>query len=341
VSSRVVVYGLDNRSQGELRAICNRGWRLIGDPGVESGGETSIFLDDESASQSWLQLGRVVTIDHPKLPPWAGVIDTPWEAQLPVKVTLYNIEYLFSLRTPDVVATLNGMTGDIVAEMITQMNSQEETFLRIGLVDDDVLRQETLDNRPFWEQIVALVERAGMRMQIRPVREESRLYLYVDVLERIGRDTGYLFHDGDNANMTILSASIEGEIWNRVIGFGDESTKKGRKQTPPQFEPDSIRDFRMRSRNVQFQGIREESTLDAYTRAFVHAASRPVLKLKVTINDVDDAFGNVAIGNTAIFHAHTLYLPAGRIGWKGEMEMKAVAYDEKTNTVGMIIEAEL
>ncbi len=341
MSSRVVVYGLDNRSVGELRGIVNRGWTLIGDPNVKPGGQTSIILDDISASKPWLQLGRVVMIDHAKLPRWAGVIDTPWSAKLPVKASIYDIEYLFNLRTPDAPVLLAGTTGDIVQTMLEQINAQEETYLRIGQVDDDVTRQETLDERPYWEQLTSLIERAGMEMQIRPVQEEGRLYLYVDVLERVGRDTGFLFHDGQNANMNVLDASIDNEIWNRVIGIGDESTLKDRGRTAPMYEPASIRDFRLRSQNVQFRDVREVSTLARYTATYVRAASRPVLRLKVIIEDVGDALRNVAAGNTGIFHAYNIYLPGGTIGWKGEGRMKAIAYDESTNTVGMTVEAEL
>ncbi len=180
-----------------------------------------------------------------------------------------------------------------------------------------------------------------MEMQIRPVQEEGRLYLYVDVLERVGRDTGFLFHDGQNANMNVLDASIDNEIWNRVIGIGDESTLKDRGRTAPMYEPASIRDFRLRSQNVQFRDVREVSTLARYTATYVRAASRPVLRLKVIIEDVGDALRNVAAGNTGIFHAYNIYLPGGTIGWKGEGRMKAIAYDESTNTVGMTVEAEL
>ena len=341
MSTRLITFGLDNKSVGEMRGILNRGWTLIGDPNTKAGGKTSIVLDTTSANNQWLQLGRIVAAYHPKLPPWAGVIDTPWSAVPPVKVTIYNAEYLFNLRTPDSTMTVNGNTGDIVQAMIEQINAQEETYLRIGVVDEDASRQETLDERPFWEQLTALMERSGMELQIRPVREAGRLYLYVDVLYRVGRDTGFLFHDGQDGNMKIVDASIDNEIWNRVTGIGDESTKTGRKRTSPIFEPGSIRDYRLRSTNVQFSGITDESTLAKYTSAYVNVTSRPTISIRVLIEDVGEAFANVGIGNTGIFHASELYLPGGVRGWKGLARMKAIAYDEKSEVVGMTVEGEL
>jgi hypothetical protein len=341
VSSRLVVHGLDNRSVGELRGICSRGWTLIGDPNTRPGGRTTIQLSEAAASNNWLQLGRIVTAHHETLPTWAGVIDTPWDATVPVTLTIYNVEYLFNLRTPESSLFVTGTTGDIVQTMIEQINAQEETYLRIGVVDDDVSRQETLDERPYWEQVTALMERAGMEMQIRPVREEGRLYLYVDVLHRVGRDTGFLFHDGDGGNMKILEASINNELWNRAIGIGDESTRTGRKRTPPISAPDSARTYRMRSRNVQFNGVSNDSTLLDYTGTYVSVMSRPLLEMRVLVADVGEAFANVAVGNTGIFHSSRVYLPGGQIGWRGEARMKAIAFDEKTNTVGMTVEAEL
>lgn len=341
MSSRLLVHGLDNQRMGELRGICNRGWTLVGDPRTKPGGKTNIVLDTVSASNPWLQLGRVVTVSHATLPPWAGVIDTPWSALAPVKLTLYNIEYLFAMRTPDATVMLTGTTGDIVQTMLEQINQQEEMYLRIGVVDRDVSRQETLDERPYWEQLTALLERAGMEMQVRPVREEGRLYLYVDVLYRVGRDTNFLFQDGRNGNMKILEATVDEEIWNRVVGIGDESTKTGRRRTPPIVQSDSVNSYRLRSRNVQFSGVTSDTTLASYTSAYVDAMSQPTMTLKVVIEDVGDAFKNIAVGNTAIFHASNVVLPGGLVGWRGEGRMKAIAYDESNNLVGVTVEAAL
>ena len=341
MSSRVVVFGLDNRSQGEFRAVCNRGWSLTGDPNVQSGGDSSVLLDADTASQGWMQLGRMVLIERPPLPKWAGMIDTPWSAKLPAKATLYSAEYLFHIRTPDASTMLKGTTGDIVMQMIEMVNAQEETYLRIGLVDDDEPREHTLDQRPFWEQLKALIERVGMEMRLRPEKENGQLIVYVDVLDHVGIETGFLFHDGENANMSVLDATIDNEIWNRAIGLGDQSTKAGRKQTAPTFDRASIGQFRMRSTNVQFDGVKEDATLLQYTQNFVQAKSRPILKMKLIIMDVGDAFQYVDLGNEAIFHAHDLRLPGGMIGFKGIGRMKALAYDEGTNAMGLLVEAEL
>ena len=98
--SRIVAFDVNNYSIGEFSAICNRSYTIHGNASVQSGGGTTIIIDDDTARKSWLQFGRIVEIQHGDLPPWAGMIDTPWTATLPAGVTLYPVEHLFTMRTP-------------------------------------------------------------------------------------------------------------------------------------------------------------------------------------------------------------------------------------------------
>ena len=86
--SRIVVFDLNGLSAGEFTAICPRAWALMGNRSVDDAGSTTITVPATVAVKDWLQPGRAVMITHASLPPWAGVIDTPWKCVQPVQMTL-------------------------------------------------------------------------------------------------------------------------------------------------------------------------------------------------------------------------------------------------------------
>jgi len=339
--SRIVVFDLANRSQGEFSGVCNRGWMVNGSYSTSGGGQTSIAIPDSVAGQPWMQIGRMVYVDHPKLPAWAGMIDTPWESTLPASVSIYNMEYLLSLRTPDEQVELDGTTIDIAGQMLEMANEQEEMYLRLGEISGDSERRvETLDQRTFWEQLNALAARSGLEMVLRPVRESDHLVIYVDMLDQAGEVDQFELHDGANANMQIQSAKLDGTIVNRVIGISSQSTASSRITTEPQTIDDSIDTYRLRSSVAQFQGVTEDSTLLANTQAVLSASAWPRLIIQANILDVGDTFAHLAPGNTINVHASRLFLPGGVRAWRGQMRMMALAYDEGQNSVGITMETQ-
>lgn len=342
--SRVVVYGADHRSVGEFNAICNRGWALTGNPAVSGGGMATVIIPDDVAAEKWLQLGRLVTISDESLPTWAGIIDTPWTCISPVTITLYNAEYLFSLRTPNDGLFITGSVADIVSEIINQANAAEEMYLRAGDMGgaDTTPREETLDQRTLWDQLSPLLERSGSEMLLRPEKsEDNQMLLYVDIASQIGKDTGFLLKDGEGGNMSVLEASVDGVIYNRMKGIGDQSTEESRLETDLIEDEDSITAYRLRNTVVQFQDVFEQSTLELKTQVALSSSKQPYLNLRVSVADKGDAFLHMRPGNTVLIHAANVRLPNGVHGWRGEMRILAMAYDEQSNTIGLTLQASL
>ena len=83
--SRIVVFGIDQKAEGEIIARFNRGWMLTGNPAVSGGGSTTLSLTEADASKAFFQFGRMIMVTHAKLPVWAGMIDPPWKAALPAR----------------------------------------------------------------------------------------------------------------------------------------------------------------------------------------------------------------------------------------------------------------
>src|SRR3990172_4038938 len=334
--SRIVVFDLNNYGVGEFAATCNRGWMVYGNPGVSGAGETSVIVPDDVAAQNWLQLGRMVLVQHPKLPAWAGVIDTPWKATLPVEVTLYNAEYLFSLRSPEQAKGFAGSVPFIVSEMMRLMNEQEQMYLSLGNASGDTtIHKETLDQRTMWDQLVPLLERSGFEMILRPERGPGQqLQIYVDVGQSLGTDTGFLLQDSEQGkNMTVVDASVSERIVNRVMGVSGQSTTEEQLQTQVFEEQASQNIYRTRSEIVQFQNIVQLSTLEAYTQAYLASAQEPYLDLTLACMDVGDTFLHRRPGSRLLLRSSNVYLPGGVRGWTGSVRVLAMVYDEDQNVV--------
>lgn len=336
--SRVVFLGDDNKKQGELMLSLNRGWMLGGHPDVYGGGDTKIALTEEEALQPFLQFGRMVMVAHPKLPLWAGVIEPIWNAALPVQMTVYNTEYLLSQRCPDKPELIEGSVGAITAKIIELFNVQGDRFLRIGDTSraDNTVRQETLDERNFWDQLWPIVARSGCEMQMRPaINSDGQLIIYVDVARQLGVNTGFLFSDGEHGNATFSELAIDGPIVNRVIGINDGSGQESRLRTDPFIHEASAQIYGIRSKVVQFQNIREQGTLELYAKNYLNFYAMPRFSFFVTVTDKGDAFYHCRLGNLIQTHISKARMPGAVKGYRGPARILAMAHDEANNQLGL------
>lgn len=335
--SRIVAFGRDQKAEGEITAMLDRGWMLAGNPAVTGGGSTTLTLTAEQAVKPFLQLGRMVLVEHAKLPNWAGMIDTPWTAQLPVQTAVYNAEYLLSLRSPETPTVIEGSVGYIAARMIDMLNAEDDLFVRIGDVsqaDPTPRPLPLLDSRTYWEQLSELVQRSGCEMRVRPEKDASgRLIIYLDIATRIGVDTGFLLSDGKDGNAVFREPVLDEPVINRVVGTGDEAGQTSRLETRPFFDQDSISIYRMRSQKVQFRDVREISTLEQYTQNYMIYSAYPRFSFLVDVKDKGDAWFNMRLGNSALAHFSEAYLPGGVRGFRGTVRILAMAISESENNL--------
>lgn len=333
--SRIIVFDLNNLAVGEFSADCNRGWILLGNAGVSAGGQTSVIVPESDAGKPWLQLGRLVLVERSPLPPWVGVIDTPWKALLPVEISLYNAEYLFSLRHAERSAYISGPFATTISEMIRMVNEQEHTYILPGNSSQVQEQFEKLiEQGQIWDQMVQFLENSGYELVLRPQRDNNnRLIIYADVGSGLGVNTGYLLHDGERGNMTVIDASFDGKIINRVKAVSGQSTEETQLETDVYEDQASQDNWRTRSEVVQYQNVTELTTLQQYAQIYLAANSQPYIELTVEVEDRDDAFANLRVGNELMAHSSNVYLPGGIHGWTGTARILAMTYDETRNTV--------
>lgn len=330
-----------NKSEGEVSTEFDRGWMLAGHAGVRGGGSTTLKLSEDVLRNSFLDIGRMVFVSHPKLPNWAGMIDVPWDAEKSSTVAVYDAEYILSLRTPENPYFLKGSVGTIAAQMIDLFNAGDDFFVRIGDVSraDPTPREETLDGQTYWEQLKALVERAGCELQSRSERDsDGRVIIYLDIAKQLGTDTGFLFVDGRDGNASFSDPVLDGPIINRVVGIGDESGVESRLQTMPFLNAESIKKYRMRSRMVQFEGVTELATLEQYAQVYLEQHAFPRFRFIMDVVDTGEAYQNVRLGNTIRVQAAKVRLPGGIRGWRGAARILAMAYTDADNGLAAIVE---
>jgi hypothetical protein len=337
--ARHVVYDLERLHVAEYNAICSRGWQVDGISSVSSsGGETREELPDTVARQEWMQLRRQVMVYDRALPPWGGMIDTPWGARLPARVTIYPPEYILSLRTPDVQEMLLGDVYSIAAQMIERFNAQGDWYIRPGdFAGVDVSRQETLDTRSFWEQLNALVLRAGKEMFFRPVDEQGQMMIYIDIKDRIGEDTDFLLHDGEGANIEVGDVMLKGKIVNRLIGTGSQSAASSRIRVGPLTMQASADLYGVASGVKQFQNVVDETTLGSNTANELAVSSWAWLEIPIKILDVGRTFEQVRVGNSYLLQiGKSLALPGGVVmdHYRGPARLMTLALNDDDRSVG-------
>ncbi len=341
--SRAIVFDLNNYPVGAFTANVNRGWVLLGNTGVSDGAQTTVAIPDKYVDKSWLQLGRMVLIERPPLPPWAGVIDTPWKANLPVEMTLYNAEYLFSLRAAEKSELINSSVGATISEMIHLANEQEPLYIQFGNngnVQD--FFEKAIEQANIWDQMIEFLNDTGYEMIIRPQRDtHGKLSLLVDIGLGLGVDTDFLLHDGDQGNMKIIDATVDGRIINRVRGISGETSEQEQLQTERLEDQDSQNLYRTRSEIVQFRNVTGLTVLNNYTQTLLNTSKNPYLQLTVDVKDQGDAFANLRQGNRLNVHASEVHLPGGLRGWRGTMRVLGMSFDEEANTVKMTLRGSL
>lgn len=345
--SRVVVFDFDSDSRGEFKALASRGWQIAGVQRTNGGGSMTMTLPKSSAGAAYMRLGNMVMIEHPTLPTYAGTIDVPWKADPPAKLTVYNSEYLLTLRYPDRPVIMTGSVASIAADLITECNNQGDLFLRMGDTSqaESVQTKFPVDQRNMWDNLNNLCASNGMEMIFRPERDatDRKLYIYIDIGRQLGFYTDALLHDGEGGNMIVQSAEIGGQIINRVVGTGSQSNTSNRLYTPALIDAVSADRYRIRGNVIQFRDIAQQSILDEQTSIYLDSVKRPILTLKILIFDRDNGrtFSMLRLGNSYITHATKLILPGGVRAWRGIGRTLAMAHNESDNTVGMTVEGYL
>lgn len=334
--SRILVFDQAGNSLGEIHGNCKRGWAING------GGSATVNLARSEAINPWLQIGCLLYVEHPNLPAWAGVVDTPWKATMPVQLTAYDISYLMHLRSSESPLTIRGTTGIIAAKLIELTNYLGDMRIRAGRIDaEDFSRDEKFEVKTYWEMLLDLVKRNQYEMVARSeIDADRKLTAYLDINPVAGEDVPLVLADGQGGNMQITAANVDGEIWNRVQAMTDESTFTSRSKSLVE-DADSISDYGLRNTTKTFAGIHSQTALDEAAKNSMGDLKTPNISITANILDINAAFKWIRPGNRVHVRATRLVLPGGRQGWTGIMRINSMSFDEAKHQVGVGMTGEL
>jgi hypothetical protein len=337
--SRIVVYDENNFPVGEFTGIVsNLGWSI----GL-LGGSATVSIPD-TAIKDYIQFGRIVTIETPNLPAWAGVLDTPWVATSPVQLTMYNIEYLLNTRVFDEKPyTLKAEEpAEAISELITLANKRGNLYVKIG--DKSILGKKiawALDARTYLDQIKQISTNAGMELLVRTEKDvNNQLWVYVDAVKSTGETSNLFLHDGLNANIELKDAKVDGEIFNYIVCRNDSSTTQAVILSDPAQDAASIDMYGLRNAIIT-SNTSIKTALNAAAIVYLSNNKNPKLILTVSVMNIGDAFNYLRLGNTFDIHLANVRLPGAVNGWHGTGRIKAMEYNESSNQVDLSIEAQL
>lgn len=330
--SRVLVFDLDNRQVDEFSAICQRGWT------ISDGGSTTLTLDKKAARKTSLDFGRMIFVDHPQLPGWAGMIDTPWGASAPVTISVYDVPYLLRVK-PYGVDLRSGNLRVLAGRFLTLAGQLTNHGIQLGdIADTEEKSNYPVETTAIWDQIKNLATVTNTEIQFRSQIDVSdrRLVHYLDMLPTLGKETDLVLFDGQKGNSTFGDAKIDGDFKNAIRGTSSASTGGGKTTSDIIRDDESITRWRLRNDVVQFN-FSAKSDLNAAAQAAISSNGRPTLAFtaRALVDKIDAS--KLRLGNTVEVRASRLRLPRGEKGWKGQVRITAMSFDETSNTITMAV----
>lgn len=335
--SRILVFDLENKIAGEVHADVKRGWS------INNGVDATFALADGEASKPFMQLGRMVFIDgNDRLPNWSGMIDTPWNAVSPVTVTAYDIPYLMAIRSAYSPSIEAGNIRTLVMKLITLANAPDDLYIREGEITDIGAEMSLpVTTTPLWGQLQTLLKNSRMELKIRSeLTTDRRLLHFVDVQQVLGEVLPTVLQDGEGGNMQIVSASVDGDIWNAVEGVNDASSQTSKLYSAISINQESVNLWRLRNRVEQFATV-SATALQTFADNFLAANGSPFINLQVAVRDADNLFSSIRLGNILTVRATKLILPGGQMGWSGQARIEAMIYDESANQITLALRGSL
>lgn len=330
--SRILVFDLENKVSAEVHGFCNRGWA------INEGGKAEITLSEKEALSPHLQIGRMVYVDGTGqgLPNWAGMIDTPWSAISPIKISAYDPNSLLAMRQPWSADSRKDDNASLAVRFIDLANQLGDLYLREGNIDhgSGTSHREINNSQSNWSQLSDLLKDTDLELQFRPeMDKDRRLIIYVDIKQSLGTDCNAVLQDGSSPNMQVLDATVDGDIINSALATNKASTATNKIKTNIFYDDESAKKYRERNQVLQFD-TQSKSDLENFVKNYLVENSSPYLKLKVGV--LTGHFDSLRLGNTLKVRATKIVLPGGRRGWSGEMRINAMNYQEETKQ--MIIE---
>jgi hypothetical protein len=322
MASRIRIFNRTGVLIYEVGAPAFREW-IINDIGAAN------FTIKASGMEPYVEFGNYITIEHSKLDTWVGVITQPrpWQSKV-VTVNAKSAMWLFSQRVGSYAQPVNGSWADVFSSLISFINGEEQTLLKIGSYEDGGTSYSSIvDMSDVYVYLQRALTQSQTRLDFRPVVTSGVLTIFIDLKASLYTASRLSLEEGFNIKNNSPVLVTQGEIYNdiTVLGVGLDQTKViGRA-----FDSVSISKYGRRQK--LFSEGQSQSDVDrlAVVRLAQYAYPRDTLAL-ITM-DKGNTFIDTRIGSVGKVLLKSVGYQSGALGYKGSVYLRVVQYDEKTN----------
>lgn len=291
MTSRVTVYDKSGILLAELETAVNRSWQL------NAAGEARFTMatSDPACRRDVLEIGNLILVQHDKLMPWGGVIETPrvW-GDGTVEVSASSGEQLLKYRLTERSVIKKGLPGSLFTALVEQANRRGEVcapgVLWAGA--KEISKEWHYSN--VLDEIRSVAEESGGEWWFDPILDNGRLRFKANFAERRGTFTGLWLQEGVNIERGSRTLTEQGKIANVVCAFG-QGDAWDKKPTFEASDTSSINRYGLRMGALSVESD-AQSGVESAAAAELARTSGPRKIMNFGVLDVGTTFGNLIPG---------------------------------------------
>jgi len=332
--SRIQIFNRDGYHLCDIAADADRSW-LIGKYGRCT---FTIPVISDKCRERYLGFGNYVLIEHPSLPAWGGMIDTPrkW-GNNKVEVTAYTPEYILNYRVTG-YDNLKLTPGSMFIKAIDIANKVDDTRLfRGGPIDETgtpISFELRMDN--MYDFIKSKIGDAGYEWIIKPRVEANRLLFEASLYEKFVQTLDFSLVDGVNIEKNDDVLVEDGMIYSVLTGVGKGSSwGERRKFRAEDAESGSLYGYREGKVDVDERG---ESAVQEYAEKQLKKDKQPKKKFDLSAVDAEDTFRYLDLGNVLHVNMSVCGFLGDKIGTSADIRITGMSFVENKGIVRLICE---
>lgn len=338
--SRVTVYSMYGQYIGDLRVATVRSWTKAS-TGVIGECAFDISRLDEHTIERFLGFGNFVLVRDSGKPDWCGVIYTPQDwSHVSLTVVAYQLPKILEWRRTVADQKLTGHAGAIFQDVLVMTNGwnyNEKPIVPGNIYVSDSIHEETMGDNAY-KHIQSVAARTGEEFDVlHRFDVNGRLTLVGEWYETIGAETPRWLREGYNLRLEGDPYSINGNLFNDVMGLSDSSTE-GTRISFNAVDEAAIAKYGLYQITEVFSGVTQMTTLQGgVMNRLLQAYGEKVFNL--TGLAVDDTFSFLRIGNLVNLDYNTVGFRGLGFGVDAQVEIIGMETDDlHPNEMGLVVE---
>lgn len=325
--SRVQLFDHFGIKVAELDINASRTWKI----GSYARCMFEIPVNHLKCTEENLQFGNLIYIDHPKLPPWGGVIDVPreWGGNT-VTINAYSAEYILKFRRDESINKLSLPPGGIFNYIINVANRNGDTRIKkdYTLSEEESIAWE-LNLLDMYDEVTRLAEDTENEWILVPRVVDGELEFLAQWAKELGVETNFLLKEGFNIEDGNAIISESGEIANDILGIGSGTTETNKPRINVK-DSISIKNYGLRQTSITINE-KEYQAVEIATKAELSKKKNPQKTFSLVALDIGDTWENINLGNRHYLQMRTTGFQNNALGLDTEVRVIGMTYHEDEN----------